>query len=134
MKIIALSKANVSRFKPDEPWACILISTFGDYPEVGTENVLKLQFADINKIIQFGVPKEFIEKEGYILFSEDHAKQILEFVDKHIHIPLLVVACEMGISRSPAIVAALMAEKCPTPGNKFVYKIMYKVIGDAEYS
>lgn len=48
---------------------------------------------------------------NYVLFNEDMAKEILDFVNgslaKHPDLDLIVVNCQAGISRSSAVAAAL---------------------------
>lgn len=45
---------------------------------------------------------------GLILFNSDHAHDILDFVNYHWpQINLLMVHCEHGLSRSPAVAAAI---------------------------
>jgi len=48
------------------------------------------------------------EKNNYIFFSEDHARNILNFVEKNIDkVDLIVVHCFAGVCRSVACAAAL---------------------------
>ncbi len=70
------------------------------YPYIG-ENVLKLKFDDVTEFyvndcnLQNGV--------DIILFEQNHAKQIKEFVDKIPKDCTLYVNCAAGISRSGAV-------------------------------
>lgn len=50
----------------------------------------------------------FKEVEGLVLFGEDHAKQIIDFVDSHKDVDTLIVHCYAGQSRSVAAGAYLM--------------------------
>lgn len=131
MKIITLSKSEAAIFQPDVPWACISISTFaGNWPKLKEEKLvglLQLCFADVSTF-NF---KEGIE-EGYTPFKEEHAKEILKFVDslKDSVAKILVISCELGVSRSPAIAAALDGEEPIPSANKLVYETMIKVMGD----
>ncbi len=51
--------------------------------------------------IEPGCPGDFI------LMTEDHAKQIVDFMEKHKDVGLVCVNCEAGISRSSAIACAI---------------------------
>lgn len=51
---------------------------------------------------------EDLESSGIKLFSNDQAKEILGFIDRHITgILSIIVHCEYGVSRSQAVAAAL---------------------------
>lgn len=110
--IIVRSKSEAKAFMtPDVCWAAISIATYpGDWPTLnGTKRMglLQLSFLDWDKP---AVGETF--SEGTRLFSEKDADEILNFVngvwDK---IDLLLVHCEAGISRSPAVAAALCRMK-----------------------
>jgi predicted protein tyrosine phosphatase len=48
------------------------------------------------------------ESEYDLVFNNDHAKKILNIYNKHkTQIELIIVSCEMGISRSAGVIAAL---------------------------
>ena len=110
MNFIALPKTAIPTIDKSDVikghnWALISIDTHADWPELPEsviqsdqfKGVLKLHFADINRPLL-----------TYILFDDDHAKQILEFYNKiKSDITLLVVHCQAAISRSPAVCAAL---------------------------
>jgi len=65
--------------------------------------LLSVDFDDIShsQYLDFGV------KYGLNLFSEDQAKQIWNFVQEHKDTELLIVHCDAGVCRSPAIAAAI---------------------------
>ena len=72
-----------------------------DLPKRKTcRDILRLEFHDLD-----------VELPGYPdvpLFSEEHAGQILDFFNKYRNeVPSLVVHCDAGRSRSPAVAAAL---------------------------
>jgi predicted protein tyrosine phosphatase len=81
------------------------VSTYSD--------ILFLEFDDIDK--PFDEQLKYRDLDGSIkyrsltLFSLDHAKQILEFVDRNLAkgISKFVIHCDAGISRSPGVVVAL---------------------------
>lgn len=91
----------------EEPHVLISIYTPGDSPPTRlqtnehTREVLTLCFADLDK------PAAGFEEKD--LFSDDQAKQILDFVAQHIadSIRTVVVHCDGGLSRSPGVAAAL---------------------------
>lgn len=75
----------------------ILISIAGrpqDFMQVqaGYKNILRLAFHDIKR-----------ELKGFTLFDENHAKQIISFVQTNLPIDTIYLNCEAGISRSSAI-------------------------------
>ena len=71
------------------------------------------------------------------LMTPRHAQAIWAFVDKHKAVPVMVVRCEMGMSRSPDIAAAItrdlggdddafLREYLP---NRYVYDLMLEARG-----
>lgn len=75
----------------------ILISVAGrdnDFIQVqaGYKSILRLAFHDIKR-----------ELKGFTLFDENHAKQIINFVNNNLPIDTIYLNCEAGISRSAAI-------------------------------
>jgi hypothetical protein len=102
------SKGGAAKFTCDRPWAAIQVVTKeGDWPKLSEANrvgSLQLNFADVvfNK-------EDFSDvSENYVLFSDQDANRIIDFmVDVWDKIDVLLVHCEMGISRSPAIGAAI---------------------------
>lgn len=101
------SRKWAKEFVSDKPWAAISISTEkGDFPELKTENrvgLLRLSFWDISN-------PSFMQIETFDnkLFSKKQAKYILDFVAEVWPIAdTLLVHCEAGLSRSPAIAAAI---------------------------
>ena len=87
---------------PEEDWALISICEKGDFPAVHENDYMKgrlnLQFHDSD-----------VEKEGEILFSEDHARQVLDFYEAMAerNVSVMYVHCLMGQARSAAVAAAL---------------------------
>lgn len=61
--------------------------------------VLRLAFVDAD------APSEQFSAAD--LFSADHARQIWDFVVRHRDVARIVVHCDAGMSRSPAVAAAL---------------------------
>jgi predicted protein tyrosine phosphatase len=85
------------------PWACIRIASQSyRLPAISEENllgILQLAFADVR----------FPEAASSLdFFTAEHAATILDFVDDlWWQIDALMVHCEAGTSRSPAIAAAI---------------------------
>jgi hypothetical protein len=97
------SREAAKEFVDDLPWAAISISTHSQgLPELQTKNrvgLLQLTFWDIDS--------EDLEKNKNS-FSKEDADKIINFVgDMLPKIECLLIHCEMGVSRSPAIAAAL---------------------------
>lgn len=110
MEIIALPAVAVpelhdSDLVKDKAWALISIThEKGGWPELNVKEsdknfkgVLKLLFADIDH-----------KMEDYVLFSQAHARQILDFAEAwYPSLDLLIIHCHAGLSRSPAVGAAI---------------------------
>ena len=101
-KIVVQSVIGAHYFTSEMPWACISIVTEeNSWPKISEANrvgLLQLAFADI-------AAAEGDEKRA---FNEDHAHRILDFV-KEVwdRIDVLMVHCEEGNSRGPAVAAAI---------------------------
>ena len=109
--IIVLSRKFAKEFTCDKPWAAISVSTtMGDFPELSEQNrlgLLRLCFWDISN-----PSNRQLEADDPKLFSYEQANQVLEFVDEHWDkIDTLLVHCEAGLSRSPAIASAIISIK-----------------------
>ena len=101
-QIVVESVIGAHYFVRDVPWACISIVTEkNSWPKISEANrvgLLQLAFADITTI----------DGDEERAFNEDHAHQILDFV-KEVweRINVLMVHCEEGNSRGPAVAAAI---------------------------
>lgn len=86
-------------FEPDEPWSVISISNPGmtpvEFKSPYVINVLHLQFDDYVKV-----------QPGATLFSDSMSIAVWNFIDTTIK-KNFFLHCLMGLSRSPAIAAAL---------------------------
>lgn len=123
-KIVVKSRTEASDFTSEEPWIAISVSSHGEWPVLSKENrvsVLQLAFQDI----------EFKGRSGAI--SPEQAKKIVDFVAEHNDINNILIHCEAGLSRSPAIAAAIdkiysgQNEKWfndPYTPNQLVYNIL----------
>lgn len=68
----------------------------------GFWDILRLQFHDAVPVTGFTLPSEIV------LMNEDHAKATWQFVQRWCNeVETIVVHCEQGISRSPAVAAAI---------------------------
>ena len=66
------------------------------------ENILQLKFHDLEKE-DWDKDPEYVEKKGWVIFNDDHARQITKFMDRMDPEKDLIVHCLAGISRSGAI-------------------------------
>jgi predicted protein tyrosine phosphatase len=93
------SARNAEFFRSDRPWAAISISSSNDFPMLDEKNrlgLLRLSFQDITDV---GKPGSFTAAD---------AMQILDFVERMWdQVEVFLIHCEVGLSRSPAIAAAL---------------------------
>lgn len=131
------SRQNAKLFRSDKPWAAISISTeSGDFPELDATNrvgLLRLRFWDIAN-----PSSKQIQAEDSKLFSVEQAKEVLDFVNANWDkADTILVHCEAGMSRSPAIAAAIeyirSGKEASLPyfkkyiPNGFVYKTLLEV-------
>lgn len=120
----------------DKPWH--LISIHGDSPKyltdknistlkkLGMLDYLSLEFWDITD--DKGILEQLtLHNYDYILFSKEHATNIIGFLDKRrfeIGEHILVVHCDAGISRSGAV-ASVAAEMYNIPQQEFLKQNPY---------
>jgi len=100
-QIVVLNRFEAEDFYCGHSWGCISIATTADdFPRIRRDyrhDLLQLAFADIT-----------IPADNYILFHDDHAHDILDFVTRNWEdIDTLMVHCDAGISRSSAVAAAI---------------------------
>jgi predicted protein tyrosine phosphatase len=118
------SARNAEFFRSDRPWAAISVSSSGDFPVLDGENrigLLRLVFQDITDA---GKPGSF---------TAALATEILDFVemvwDK---VEVFLIHCEVGLSRSPAIAAALSrvyyCDDGPWLKHYFANPLVYRVL------
>lgn len=104
----------------DVPHLIVSVTTPGD-PKIAklrtnehTRGVLRLAFDDADRVVPI-YPSTLLsggctDIRGCILFTDDMAKQVIDFVVGHklgTDVPRFVVHCDAGRSRSAAIAAAL---------------------------
>jgi predicted protein tyrosine phosphatase len=98
--LIVLSREDVERYEPSSREICISISDPGAAPAGLSPSfaaVLRLQFDDVT---ERGDPAD-------VLFAEQHAREIIAFIDEWPDVDRIVFHCNMGVSRSPAIALGL---------------------------
>ena len=100
-KLLVLSKSESIKFICDKPWACISIGVEkGDWPKIN-----KVQQIDILKLAFYDT--EF-KRDDVPYFTPEHAQEILDFLDKvWDKVDYIMVHCLAGMSRSPAVAAAI---------------------------
>jgi predicted protein tyrosine phosphatase len=109
MNFMVLSRSAAKNFVWEKPWACISIATDeGDWPKINKVQqmgLLQMHFADADHPVW----QERLDRMGIPMFNEEHATKILDFVNEHWdNVELFMFHCEAGMSRSPAIAAAIM--------------------------
>ena len=99
-EFIVLSREDAESYEPRGKEICISISD-PDAPAARVSSrfaaVLRLQFDDV---IERG-------EESDILFAEEHAREIRDFVGSWSNASRVVVHCHAGVSRSPAVALGL---------------------------
>ena len=133
MKILVCDRLQASGLEvPVVPWAAISIKNEGmsqvQFPIENRVGVLRMDFDDLDRI-----PRD---NRHCTLFNEKMANEVWDFVlevwDK---IGLLLIHCNHGMSRSPAIAAAICKVKYGNDNNWFetktpnrrVYKLLLSV-------
>jgi predicted protein tyrosine phosphatase len=95
-ELVVLSREDAERYEPVSSEICISIADPGAAParlSASFAAVLRLHFNDVT---ERGDPSD-------ILFEEEHARAINEFIDKWRDVRRVVVHCNMGVSRSPGV-------------------------------
>jgi predicted protein tyrosine phosphatase len=98
--LIVLSRENAEAYEPGNNEICISISDPDAEPAQVSdtfEAVLRLHFDDIIESRQ----------SSDILFAADQARAITEFLDEWPNAARVMVHCNMGVSRSPAVALGL---------------------------
>ena len=102
VRLLTVNRALAARVVMDEPYMIISIDSPGkDVPALAVSplcvGVLRVLFNDIRK-----------PRKGRLLFERSHAREILDFVGRHLpQARAIIVHCTHGIFRSPAVAAAL---------------------------
>lgn len=99
-EFVVLSREDAERYEPRGREICISISD-PDAPPARVSSrfaaVIRLNFDDVT---ERGEPSD-------ILFAEDHAREIREFLDKWPSAERVVLHCNAGVSRSPGVALGL---------------------------
>jgi predicted protein tyrosine phosphatase len=101
-ELFILSRKKAEAYEPSGREACISITDIDDerLPKLSSTFVaiLRVAFSDIDQ--PSADPSE-------VLFNEDHARQVTDFVSHWTHVDRIVVHCMAGQSRSPGIALGL---------------------------
>lgn len=108
------------------------------------KGVLNLRFSDVNpNVIENEKDKLYINEQidlgKVVLFNDDHAEEIKKFVDnmnKRGDVKKLIIHCSAGVSRSPAVGAAISQYLFGNDGvffkkqvpNKYVYDKLLNIL------
>ncbi len=108
MNFRVVGERELESFEWDKPWVLIQISSANDHLPIAKTmccDRLKMCFLDLRKE---GSIKQGCEERGLPVFNDEMAHQILTFFKYWKDaVDCVVVSCEVGISRSPAVAAAL---------------------------
>lgn len=113
MKIVIKDRSGAEGFTCDEPWAAISISTYTNrLPYISPINrigLCQVVFADVQSFDHLEYINSFSPNEEKAqIFSHVHAEEIITFFkDIKDKVNVLLIHCEAGFSRSPAVGAAL---------------------------
>lgn len=132
--IIVLPRRAIPELDTPLSWAMISIATHEDtwpeYDEKNCKKVLRLAFNDADFKNSDNPNNEGTTEDQ--LFDKKRANLILDFINE-VEVDMLVVHCEAGVSRSPAI-AAVIAKilfnddskffKAPYTPNMHVYRVL----------
>ncbi len=112
MEIFVISRQRMIKFMGSKEFDLTAMNfiSIGDpdmdflFPEDCPTNVLQLKFNDLEaEDWESESDKAFMEKKGWVLFNESHARKIIEFMDKMDKSKNLIVHCVAGICRSGAV-------------------------------
>ncbi len=114
LKFHVMGRYEASTFMLNEPYIHIAVYTPGS-PEVplmiNPERiaVLQLCFHDVSNVRDKDWLRNDLKGTGIEIqpFTEEQAQQIVEFINQYKHIDNIVVNCDAGYCRSPAIAAAI---------------------------
>jgi predicted protein tyrosine phosphatase len=99
-QLVVLSREDVEHYEPSTREICISICDPGAVPaglSPSFQAVLRLQFDDV---VERGDPAD-------ILFAEEHAREIVAFMERWADVDRVILHCNMGVSRSPGVALGL---------------------------
>lgn len=122
MRLLVLNRKRAQEFRGDEPYVMISVVDVKDEEsnpvklrdDPRRKAVLRLAFDDVDR-----------GDMGLVLMSKEQAAEILSFAATHQEVPLFVVHCGAGISRSAGIAAALNDLYCDKRYDFFNSRGMY---------
>lgn len=129
MEFLVLPRYKVKDYVTDKKHILISIYCHDDTPAELDPNplrlaILPLQFDDWDTKAKESIETKYknsAEAQKQIFFSEEHAKQIIEFVRRYSDkIDLIICQCAAGISRSAGVAAAL--SKCLNGEDGYFFK------------
>ena len=97
-----MSRREITAYEPLENEVCISITDPGSPPAR-----VSPRFLDVLRVCFHDIPSERVARASDTQFSEGLACLILGFASRWSHAARLVVHCEQGQSRSPAVALAL---------------------------
>jgi predicted protein tyrosine phosphatase len=101
-EFVVLSRVDAEAYLPSGIEACVSITDPGQPPAKLSSrfaHLLRLTFSDVRSMR--------LVRDADVLFDRQHADAILDFIAQCRHVDRVVVHCEKGRSRSPAVAAAL---------------------------
>lgn len=115
LKLHVMGRYAAEAFVLNEPYIHIAVITPADphalclTPNPHRKGVLELRFHDVSRVRDREWLAGELKGTGVEVtpFSKDHADQIAKFLQEHKTIPHIVVNCDAGSCRSPAIAAAI---------------------------
>lgn len=137
MKLIVTDRASIERGIVVRSSYVVLSIHDPDKPppripsRVGMQDILTLSFHDAEPVERLALPK------NVVLMTAEHANAIWEFVQLHReHVGAIVCHCEQGMSRSPAVAAALSEALGEDPArflaeyqpNRYVYEMVLRAV------
>jgi predicted protein tyrosine phosphatase len=133
MDFLVLGRAEALRIAPEVPHIFISITT-PDAPDARLADsanrmeVLRLQFHDVDRAPEPPV----LSMDEVTLFSDEHAREIVHFVQTHREaVRLIVCQCDAGMSRSAGVAAALSRWLQDEDAPFFRYYLPNRLVYDA---
>jgi predicted protein tyrosine phosphatase len=99
-EFIVLSREDAEAYEPRGREICISISDPNAAPARVSPRFAAVLRQNFNDVTERGEPSD-------ILFAEDHAREIGEFLDSWPNVERVMVHCNAGVSRSPGVALGL---------------------------
>lgn len=143
MDFVVTSRKSIAMYDCPKTHAIISIGSPGDEPGVEIpaseqcRGILRLFFHDAeDKEDDWGMKFLRMYKIEPVLFNESMASRIKDFFNEHKDVEVMIVHCEMGMCRSPAVAAALSKATAGDDGkffqrytpNMLVYRTLLSVL------